>query len=58
MEHVTIKEMGANVRLIPDVGYKLADKFGNQYSEVICKQSEICGFSVIEVPAEPENGKE
>lgn len=37
MEHVTITEIGDNYRLTPDEGYKLADKFGNVYSEVVCK---------------------
>ena len=49
MEHVTIVQIGDNnVKMIPEQGYKLADKFGNVYSEVVCKKSEICDFSVIE----------
>ena len=38
MEHVTIVQIGDNnVKMIPEQGYKLADKFGNVYSEVVCK---------------------
>ena len=50
MEHVTIKQLKGNkVLLIPDKGYKISDYNGNNYGIVVCADSDVKNFKVVEV---------